>query len=389
MSDIVIIIGGGIAGLSAAIALQRQGRKVRLYEQAQVFGEVGAGITLSQPASRGLFSLGLQEAIEKASDIPARAGGVDFETGVRSAGADVMETARDRGEIPYFYQIHRADLHAILVEAVNANDPETIMLDRRLVDIEQDDEGATAIFHDGSRSRGEVVLGADGINSRVREVLFGQEDPRFTGQVAYRFLVPVEAVKDHLGHGPSVKYTGRNRTLLRYIVRHGTLVNGVGFVPTDEWTAEGWSTPVPHEELLAQFEGANEDLAVLLRNAPVEGTRKWALFDRDPLPQWVVGRVALLGDGAHPMLPFLGLGAAMGIEDAVVLGRALASDMAPAEALRAFEATRRDRANGVLLASREQGLIDQRGESTQRRAANIADLMTYDPSTVAIVRQVS
>jgi len=381
----VIIVGGGIAGLSAALSLQQKGVSVRLFEQAEQFGEVGAGISLSQPASRGLFSLGLQEAIVEAADLPARAGAVDFETGVPEEGPDLMQVAREAGEIPYYYQIHRADLHAILVAAVMAGDPETIALGKRLVDVDQDATSATAVFHDGTRATGDVLLGADGINSRVRACLFGEENPRFTGQVAYRFLVPVAEVQDYLGHGASVKYTGVGKTVLRYIIRHGTLVNGVGFVPTESWTGEGWSTPAPREELLEKFAGANRDLMALLNRAPLDGTRKWALFDRDPLDQWVVGRIALMGDGAHPMLPFLGLGAAMGIEDAVVMGRALTSGLPAEQALQVFEATRKDRANGVLLASRQQGLVDQSGQVTRARPTDMQQLMGYDPATVPLV----
>ncbi|WP_168176400.1 FAD-dependent monooxygenase [Novosphingobium sp. PC22D] len=380
----VIIAGGGIAGLSAALALLQKGVKVRLYEQAKEFAEVGAGITLSQPASRGLFSLGLQDVIEKAADIPARAGAVDFETGEPEEGPDLMQTAREAGEIPYYYQIHRADLHEILADAVRAADSECITLGKAVVDLAQDAEGVTVTFQDGSEARGDVLLGADGINSRVRALLFGEENPRFTGQVAYRFLVPVADVADYLGHGASVKYTGQGKTLLRYIIRHGTLVNGVGFVPTDSWTEEGWSTPVEHEELLEKFAGANPELEELLKRAPIDGTRKWALFDRDPIERWVVGRVALLGDGAHPMLPFLGLGAAMGIEDAVVLGRALTSGKPLEEALAIYEATRKDRANGVLLQSRAQGLADQSGGVATARPLDHQQLMAYDPASVPL-----
>jgi salicylate hydroxylase len=380
----VIIAGGGIAGLAAALSLQQQGIKVRLFEQSRQFGEVGAGISLSQPASRGLFSLGLKDAIVAAADIPQRAGSVDFATGVPEEGPDLMQASRDAGQIPYYYQIHRADLHQILVDAVMARDPETIALNKRIVDVSQDATSATATFHDGTSASGDVLLGADGINSRVRACLFGEEHPRFTGQVAYRFLVPVADVQEFLGHGASVKYAGIGKMVLRYIVRHGTLVNGVGFVPTESWTGEGWSTPARREELLEKFSGANPDLTGLLERAPLDGTRKWALFDRDPLDQWADGRITLMGDGAHPMLPFLGLGAAMGIEDAVVIGRALTSGLPAVEALKAFEATRKDRANGVLLASRGQGLVDRNGQVAQAPRISMAELVSYDPSTVPL-----
>ncbi len=383
MTDI-IIIGGGIAGLTAALALQQQGKKVRLFEQANQFGEVGAGLTLTQPASRGLFSLGLRDAIEKAADIPTRAGGADYETGERIEGPDRMKEARESGDIPYFYQIHRADMHGILADAVDAGDPETVTLDRRLVDLVQDENGVTATFEDGGSETAPILLGADGINSRVREVLYGVENPRFTGQVAYRFLVPVEDVKPYMHLGPSVNYLGPKRSLLRYVVRHGTVVNGVAFVRTDSWTGEGWSTPVDTDELLEQFAGANEDVKGLLRNAPKEGTRKWALFDRDPLPQWTKGRVTLMGDAAHPMLPFLGLGAAMGIEDAVVLGRAFAAASSDVDALRIYENTRRGRANNVLLESRAQGERMQGEDRKKRRDDQNEELFTYNPVTIEL-----
>jgi salicylate hydroxylase len=383
MADIVII-GGGIAGLTAALALQRQGQTVRLFEQARQFGEVGAGITLSQPASRGLFSLGLRQAIEATADIPALAGQADYATGERLPGPDFVAEARAGGEIPYFYQLHRADMHAILAAAVAGNDPETITLDRQCVAVEQDEAGATARFADGSVVHAKVVLGADGINSRVRSLLFGPENPRFTGQVAYRFLIPTEQVQAHLHLGASVNYVGPNRGLLRYLIRDGAVVNGVAFVRTDSWTGEGWSTPVETQELLEKFEGWCEDVQGLLRKAPTEGTRKWALFDRDPLPAWTRGRVTLLGDAAHPMLPFLGLGAAMGIEDGVVLGRAFAAAATPVEALRLYEATRRDRANHVLLASRRRGETLQSEDRDTRNIAPDESLITYDPSTIPL-----
>lgn len=381
----IIIIGGGIAGLTAALALQRQGRRVHLYEQADHFGDVGAGLTLTQPASRGLFSLGLREAIEGAADIPSRAGGADYQTGERLPGTEKMKPLGESGDIPYFYQIHRADLHAILVEAVTANDPAAITLGRQLVDVTQDETGVTATFADGLQVHKDVLLGADGINSRVREVLFGKEDPRFTGQIAYRFLVPLKDVEPFMHLGPSVNYVGPKRSLLRYVIRHGTLVNGVAFVRSESWTGEGWSTPVETEELLEKFAGWNEDIQGLIRYAPKEGTRKWALFDRDPLPAWTRGRVTLMGDAAHPMLPFLGLGAAMGVEDAVVLGRAFAAGATSSDALRIYEATRRDRANGVLLASRRQGEIMQSEDRDKRVSEVNPELFTYDPATTPLL----
>ena len=385
MADITII-GGGIAGLTAALALIRQGAHVRLFEQAEHFEEVGAGITLSQPASRGLFALGLRERIEELADIPVRAGGADYRTGERIPAPDMMAVARERGEIPYFFQIHRADMHRILAEAVHATDPAAITLGTRFTGLAQDETGVTAHFADGSYTRSTVLVGADGINSRLRACLFGEESPRFTGQVAYRFLIPAEEVAEYLHLGPSVNYLGPRRQLLRYLVRHGALVNGVAFVKTESWTGEGWSTPASNAEMLEKFADWCDDVKGLLAAAPEGGTRKWALFDREPLPQWTVGRATLMGDAAHPMLPFLGLGAAMGIEDAVVFGRAWHSCPDPVHALQVYEATRRDRANYVLLASRRQGEIHQAEdqEAARRNRPSQEFLMEYDPSAVEL-----
>jgi salicylate hydroxylase len=385
MSELTII-GGGIAGLTCALSLQRQGVKVRLFEQASQFEEVGAGLTLSQPASRGLFSLGLREAIEEMADIPASARAADYMTGEGISIPDRMKESREKGDLPYFYQIHRADMHNILADAVMANDPETITLGARFEKLLQHDDGVTATFDSGLKVHSKILIGADGINSRVRRELFGEEEPRFTGQVAYRFLVPVEQVEEYMQIGPSVNYVGPGRHLLRYVLRHGTLVNGVAFVQTDIWTGEGWSTPAESGEMLEKFKDWNDDVKGLLRNAPLNGTRKWALFDREPLPKWTVGRVTMMGDSAHPMLPFLGLGAAMGIEDAVVFGRAWSENEDKEQALKIYEETRRERANYVLLASRRQGEINQAKDSdnAKRYTSKNEHLMEYDPSTVAL-----
>jgi salicylate hydroxylase len=384
----ISIIGGGIAGLTAALALQQQGVGVRVFEQAPEFAEVGAGLTLSQPASRGLFSLGLREAIEANADVPATARIADYATGQPLDTPNVPLQAKHQGDIPYFYQIHRADIHKILAEAVRANDPDAISLDMHFERLVQKGDRVSAVFSDGTEVVSEVLLGADGVNSRVRACLFGEEVARFTGQVAYRFLVPYVDVEQFMRQGPSVHYTGPGRNLVRYLLRGGTLVNGVAFVKTDNWAGEGWSTPAEPGELMAQFAGWNEDVKGLLSSAPVEGTRKWALFDRDPLAHWSVGRATVLGDAAHPMLPFLGLGAAMGIEDAVVFARAWAANPDRELALRVYEETRRERANGVLLASRLQAEIYQsenNGRVSAPRPA-IASLMEYDPASTPLAK---
>jgi salicylate hydroxylase len=382
----VINIGGGIAGLACALALQQRGARVMVCEQAARFEEVGAGLTLSQPANRGLFALGLRESIEAAADRPQSARVANYLTGEALDIPDRVKEAEGQKDVAYFYQIHRADMHAILVNAVSTNDPAAIRLGASFSGLEQDAEGVTAHFADGSSLRAPLLVGADGINSAVRTALFGVGTARFTGQVAYRFLVPRVDVEAFMTLGPSVHYVGPGQNLLRYVLRRGILVNGVGFVRTDNWTGEGWSTPAEPGELQAMFAGWHADVVGLIARAPQHATRKWALFDRDPLPDWTLGRATLMGDAAHPMLPFLGLGAAMGIEDAVVFARAWAANGDKTQSLAVYEASRRDRANAVLLASRRQADVHQsknHADATRYQTDN-RTLMAYDPASVAL-----
>jgi salicylate hydroxylase len=396
MTKPILIIGGGIGGMTAALALLQAGFAVEIHEQADRIGDVGAGITLGKTASRGLYSLGLQQAIIDGADIPQRSGALHYQTGeliVNAQGGGAAGPRQlDQGggkEPPWFHQLHRADLFTILLDAVNAADPKAMRLSRNFTHYEQGPDGVTAHFADGSTAEGSALIGADGIRSAVRTQMFGPEEPRFTGQVVYRFLIPIDRVRQYLNDGQSNLFVGPERTVLRYIIRHGTVVNGVAFVKTDAWTGEGYSEQVTPEELLAQFPGWHENVLGLFRNAPPEGTAKWALYDRDPLPTWIDGRVALLGDAAHPMLPFLGLGAAMGIEDGVVMARALAAhpDDIP-RAFKIYEGARLERANKILLESRAQGerfqsVHPEKFDQSSRPATN-ETLYDYDPATVAL-----
>lgn len=380
----VMIAGAGIAGLTAALALLRLGVSVRVFEQAGHFGDVGAGISLSKPASRGLFSLGLREAVEAISDVPSRAGSADHRTGERLVNSEKMAPLTSPSDIPQIYQVHRADLHALLADAILAIDPSALSLKHRFVSADQDDFGVDVAFSDGAKLRGSLLIGADGINSTARRLLFGEESPSFTGQVAYRFLLSAQQAAPFMGQGPSVNYAGPDRILLRYPIRHGEVVNVVAYVRTASWTGEGWANAATVDELLGHFEGWNDDVRGLIAAAPDGEMRKWALFDREPMSSWTKGRITLMGDAAHPMLPFLGLGAAMGIEDAVVLGRAFGALGVTREVLATYEATRRSRANEVLLASRRQGQLYQAKE--QPKDLNVHDyLLDYDPATAPLV----
>ncbi len=380
----ILIIGGGIAGLTAALALLRRGMPVSVYEQAASVGDVGAGISLGATATRGLVALGLQAALNREADRPTGSAARHFQTGEILGGA-FAERDYTKADFSETHMIHRADLFALLREAVEALDPDALHFGPCFTGFTQDAQGVRAMFADGREVFGACLLGCDGIRSAVRAAMFGATPALKTGQVAYRFLVPEVHARPYLSEGTANLYVGPRCSLLHYAIRHGTLINCIALVCTDAWEGEGWSQTVPPEELQTLFAGWHPDPAGLAAVAPEQKTAKWALFDRDPLDQWVQGRVALVGDAAHPMLPFLGMGAAMGIEDAVVLARSLEMAGGIAAGLQRYQAARAPRAGEMLLESRRQSRIFAAGPGSEGRLHSTAiERMNYDPATVPL-----
>jgi salicylate hydroxylase len=381
----ILIAGAGIGGLTAALALQRQGFRTIVFERAPAVGDVGAGIALGGTASRCLYSLGLEQALTPVSDRPQASAAFDYRTGEVLGGAFAKRkwTAADLVDVN---MLHRADLFTVLKDAVDANDPNAVQLGAHVVGFEQDAESATVLLADGRRVTGSALIGCDGIRSTVRAQLFGPDAPRKTGRVAYRFLVPIEQAAPFMSAGTAGIYVGSNVALARYMIRKGTVVNCVAFAHVPEIEGEDWNARATREELAALFEGWDPNVVGLAACAPLEQTARWALYDRDPLEIWSDGRVGLLGDAAHAVLPFLGFGAALGIEDAIVLGRVFAEVSDPAQALRIFQNTRRDRANAILMESRRQGEIFDAGpggapDTSERESRKPYDALTAPLAT--------
>lgn len=380
----VAIIGAGLGGLTAALALSRLGIAPTVYEQAEALGEVGAGITVSPNAGRVLDHLGLGEAVRAMGVLPGTQHIRDLAT-----GATIRTLARDsnleaRHGAPYRH-LHRADLHALLVGALEAAAPGSIRLGHRLADLTP--EGRMR-FANGAEARADVLVGADGVRSVVRDRLYPTEPPRFTGQVAWRGLVPAAALPAEVAVEPPGIFIGPARLVLRYPVRGGALVNYAIFVETADWQEESWSTPSTRAELIGHLDHACASVRALVEATPPAWLFKWALFAREPLPGWTRGRVTLLGDAAHAMLPFMGQGAATAIEDGMVLARALAA-FPPAEALARYEAARRDRTAMVQLQSRLLGLRfqgkdpDALGRGPLRNEEELG-LFAYDPVSIPV-----
>ena len=382
-----IVVGAGLGGLTAALALLRAGWRVRVYEQAPALGEVGAGITLSPGAGRGLASLGLEPALLAASLPVPDIAFVHYRTGVLLAGRLDDGTPPDYG-LSKPRHIHRADLHAILVAGVRRLDPDAIVTARRLDEVRADTSGVTAVFADGGTARADILIGADGARSVVRQRLFEASPPQFAGQVAYRCLIPRAAAAPYMQGGNAVVSIGGARVFNRYVIRGGALVNVIGIARSDRWREEGWNTPATVDEFLGEFEAFHDAVRDLIRLSPPSTLIKWGLFVRPPLPCWHADRVVLLGDAAHPILPFLGLGAALAIEDGIVLARTLALTRDPQAAFPAFQRARLDRVETVRTQSILQGEIIQASDPDARDVTaspsqNI-DLFAYDPCEAPI-----
>ncbi len=350
----VAIIGGGIGGLTAALSLQHFGVPVRVFEQARALREIGAGVTITPNAMSALDFLGIGSALaEQAGETPRYF--------VRSAddGRELERGPDPDSFVPEFgasyRNLHRADLHVALTEAVTKNDPDAIALDHRFEHLEQDGDQVVAHFSNRATFAAPALIGADGGASAVRNAVFGGQDASYTGHVALRALVPITRVPPAVIADPYALYVGAGRSLIHYPLRHLTTMNLLGNAQASQWQAEGWSIPATVPEFLGLFDDFPEPVRELIAAIPGPDLFKWGLRDREPLPVWTRGRVTMLGDAAHPMTPYLGQGACMAIEDGMVLGRAFAASADLAEAFSRYEAARRDRANGVQLAARFQG----------------------------------
>ncbi len=361
----VVIVGGGIAGLFAANALLAHGLRVAVYEQAPALGEVGAGVFVTPNAVRNLQRVGLGSAVEKFGSLVGPGSSYFRHDGAPIAPVQVTDASGWNAT----YGMHRADY----VELLAANLPAGIVhTGHRAIGFEQNAERARVRFDNGAMAEADVVVGADGIHSEMRPHVFPPSTPVFHGTISYRGLVARERIPEW----PMDRWqmwAGPSKHFLVFPVRHGTMVNYVGFVPTDEQMKESWTAPGDPAALRREFEGWDPRIGNVL--AQVDHTFRWALYDREPLPTWSKGRLTLLGDAAHPMLPHLGQGANQGIEDGMALATILAqTDRAnvPA-ALLAYERLRRERVADVQRGARQQGLrVDSASGDLSTRDAELA-----------------
>jgi salicylate hydroxylase len=341
----LLIVGAGIGGLTAALAALKIGCEVDVYEQASELKEVGAGLQLSANGTRVFYELGVGEELKALS---CEAAGKEirmWNTGETWKLFDLGKVSVERYGYPYF-TVYRPDLLNVLVAAVGR---ERIHLGAKCVGFTQDADWVVLQLDGGKTVRGDCLIGADGVHSQVRQSLFGPDQPQFTGLVVWRGIVPMEKLPKHMARMVASNWVGPGAHVVHYPLRAGKVMNFVGALERSDWQVESWSARGTTEELAADFAGWHEDIHALIRNIPVP--HKWALMTRPPMERWSVGRVTLLGDACHSMVPFLAQGAVMAIEDGYILARALTASADISSNLFKYEEARRQRTRKAVEGS--------------------------------------
>lgn len=346
----ILIAGGGIGGMAAALSLLRRGYDVEVYEQAPELGEVGAGVQISPNGSRALDALGVFGALRQASCEPRRKEFRLWNTGRAWPMFDLGAIAIEKYGYPYL-TVYRPDLLSTLVDAVRALKPDAIHLGAHVTDVTLTPSDATLHLSGDRRVTGDVLIGADGVKSTVRKCLFGDDEANFTGMIAWRAVIPMERLPERMRQMVGWTWIGPGGHLVNYPLRGGQLMNMIGTIERDDWQVESWYAQGDIEECANDFRGWHEDVQTLIRAAPA--VMKWAFMERPPRQVWSKGRATLLGDACHATLPFLAQGAVMSIEDGVILGRCIDAYDDIEEALRRYEAARVERTSKMVRGAKD------------------------------------
>ncbi len=366
----VVVAGAGIGGLSAAIALAKAGFEVEVIERAPELREVGAGLQLSPNAMKGLEVLGVAEAASAVSCEPEALEMRIGRTGAKVFSIPMGRAARKRYGAPYLH-IHRADFIEILRRAAQFADVR-LRFGARVAAYVPEAAGLKIGLDTGAIIEADLLVGADGSRSTVRKQMLGEDQAHFTGAVAWRITVDADVAPD-LPHA-AIVWAGRGKHAVTYRVRRGELINFVGVVERDQWRDESWDQAGDPADLVRDFGEWAPPIPDII--AAAKTCHVWALFDRDPLPHWSSGRVVLLGDACHAMPPFQAQGAAMAIEDAVVLARCLAADGVSEASLKTYEKLRKPRTSKVQASARSNMGVFHRSNALTQAA-------TYGPMKMA------
>lgn len=354
----IAIAGAGIGGLAFASFAAKQGFRPDIFEQAETLGEIGAGIQMSANGTRLLHSIGLEGKLAAIGHRPKRYVFRLFQSKEILQEIPLGDTHAEKHGAPY-YTFHRADLHKALVDLVESNAPGSIRLNARMTSFKEGDDGVRLEFARGDAVDADVLVGADGIRSATRDGVLGRKSPEFTGQCAWRLTIPAAKAPRGLTPDDVTVWVAPGGHAVTYFVRGGDLLNFVGVRRTQTWTAESWTATAPWQALRDDYADWNDDIRAIVDAADPSQCFRWALYGRAPARRWSSDRVTLLGDAAHPTLPYLAQGAVMAVEDGAVLAAALAraTDLKPAFA--AYEAARIDRAARIVTESADNARLFQ------------------------------
>ena len=385
----IAIIGAGIGGMTAAVTLAKKGVKVSIFEQAPELSEVGAGLTITPNATKGLMYLGLEKQMKEVGMAHRQQGVRHFETGE-------MIVPLERGEKmlekygAYQFQAHRADVHNVLIDELKLHNSNTIYTDHELIDLNEKNNSVELVFSNNETHEVDFVIGADGNRSVVRKIILGDDDPQFAGYVAWRGLVPVELLgEDDFDECGSSAFIAPGRVFARYLVRNAELYNYVAFLATDEWAEEGWAIPSKVDIVMDIFSDYNQQVKNIIAATPAKDLFKWGIFAREPVSKWSTKNITLLGDAAHPLEPFMGQGASLAIEDGVVLGRIIEDSDSSDEIVSRYESARVERAHFVTehskrAGARFTGIDPEKYTKEEHKNEEELGLFNYHPGDVIV-----
>ena len=395
----VLIAGGGIGGLTAALCLRQAGHEVSVFESAKELGEIGAGIQLGANAIKVLDSLGLRECLD---DVVVRPEAIRFrlfDTGETLHEVPLGRAYEERYGVPYFH-IHRADIHGILARALLATAPDSVHLGAHAEGFDERASGVVLRLKDGRSFEGDILVGADGIKSAIRAGIVGETPANWTGNVAWRATVETKRLPTDFMDTIVSNFVGPRKHAVIYYLRRKKFVNLVGVVENDAWREESWTLKAPWEELKSDYEGWDPTVQALIDAVPRDECYRWALFNRIPIDNWSTEHATLLGDAAHATLPFMASGAAMAIEDARILARALDQAGSGSEGLQLYQRNRLERTARIVNTSTAVGQVYHQPDADAFRqqfaavrtaaAASTSEppdawLGKYDPNTVKLI----
>ena len=385
----IAIIGSGFVEMTAAVTLAKKGVKVSIFEQAPELSEVGAGLTITPNATKGLMYLGLEKQMKEVGMAHAQQGVRHFETGE-------MIVPLERGEKmlekygAYQLQAHRADVHNVLIDELKLHNSNTIYTDHELIDLNEKNNSVELVFSNNETHEVDFVIGADGNRSVVRKIILGDDDPQFAGYVAWRGLVPVELLgEDDFDECGSSAFIAPGRVFARYLVRNAELYNYVAFLATDQWAEEGWAIPSTVDIVMDIFSDYNQQVKNIIAATPANELFKWGIFAREPVSKWSTKNITLLGDAAHPLEPFMGQGASLAIEDGVVLGRIIKDSDSSDEIVSRYESARIQRAHFVTehskrAGARFTGIDPEKYTKEEHKNEEELGLFNYHPGDVIV-----